>query len=134
MCIVADKGFKQVSCCLRHVHIMTIADDIFVSTFFHLGYKKTDPKPNKTYCNTKYLSVDGRNILICIDLNVDCNQNRIFIIQYGPRREKICLRGFANSTGADQPAHPRSLISAFVICFLKSTVCKLPTMKFQFSS
>ena len=22
MCIVADKGFKQVSCCLRHVHIM----------------------------------------------------------------------------------------------------------------
>ena len=36
---------------------------------------------------------------------------------YGPRREKTCLRGFANNTGADQPAHTRSLISAFVIRF-----------------
>ena len=35
----------------------------------------------------------------------------------GPRREKTCLRGLANNTGADQPAHPRSLISAFVIHF-----------------
>ena len=45
----------------------------------------------------------------------------------GPRREKTCLRGFANNTGADQPAHPRSLISAFVIRFLKSIICKLAT-------
>ena len=36
---------------------------------------------------------------------------------FGPRREKTCLRGFANNTGADQPAHTRSLISAFVIRF-----------------
>ena len=35
----------------------------------------------------------------------------------GPRREKTCLRGFTNNTGADQPAHPRSLTSAFVIRF-----------------
>ena len=35
----------------------------------------------------------------------------------GPRREKTCLGGFANNTGADQFAHPRSLISAFVIRF-----------------
>ena len=40
--------------------------------------------------------------------------------KYGQRREKTCLRGFANNKGVDQPAHPRSLISAFVICFLKS--------------
>ena len=33
-------------------------------------------------------------------------------ILYGPRREKACLWGLANNTGADQPAHPRSLISA----------------------
>ena len=38
-------------------------------------------------------------------------------ISYGPRREKTCLRGFANNTGADQPAHPRSLISTFAIRF-----------------
>ena len=36
----------------------------------------------------------------------------------GPRREKPCLRWFANNKGADQPAHPRSLISAFVIRLL----------------
>ena len=42
-------------------------------------------------------------------------------------REKTRLRGFANNTGADQPAHPRSLISAFVIHFLKSIICKLAT-------
>ena len=46
---------------------------------------------------------------------------------FGPRREKTCLRVFANNTGADQPAHPRSLVSAFVIRFLESTICKLAT-------
>ena len=35
--------------------------------------------------------------------------------EYWPRREKTCLLGFANNIGADQPAHSRSLISAFVI-------------------
>ena len=40
-----------------------------------------------------------------------------FII--GPRREQTCLLGFANNNGADQPAYPRRLISAFVIRFLK---------------
>ena len=46
---------------------------------------------------------------------------------YGPRREKTCLRGFLNNTGADQPAHPRSLISAFVVRFLESSICLLAT-------
>ena len=45
--------------------------------------------------------------------------------QFGPQREKTCLQWSANNTGADQPAHPRSLISAFVIRFLESTICKL---------
>ena len=48
-------------------------------------------------------------------------------ILFGPRREKTCLRGVANNTSADQPAHPRSLISAFVIRVLKSTISKLAT-------
>ena len=52
---------------------------------------------------------------------------KTFIIQIGLRREKNCRRGFANNTGADQPAHPRSLISAFVIHFLESIICKLAT-------
>ena len=51
----------------------------------------------------------------------------IYITSYGPWREKTCLRGSANNTGTDQPAHPCSLISAFVICFLESFICKLAT-------
>ena len=56
-------------------------------------------------------------------LRVTCNKELI----NGPRLEKTCLRGFANKKGADQPAHPRSLISAFVIRFLKSIISKLAT-------
>ena len=51
----------------------------------------------------------------------------VFTGLIGPRREKTCLRGFANNTGADQPAHSRSLISAFVIRFYESTICRLAT-------
>ena len=40
--------------------------------------------------------------------------------------------GFANNTGADQPAHPRSLISAFVVRYLESTICKLATGTISF--
>ena len=43
------------------------------------------------------------------------------------RCEKTCLWRFANNTGADQPAHLRSLISDFVICYLKSIISKLAT-------
>ena len=46
---------------------------------------------------------------------------------FGPRREKTCLRWVANNKGADQPAHPRSLISAFVIPLLESIISKLAT-------
>ena len=40
---------------------------------------------------------------------------------------KTCLRGVANHTGADQPAHPCSLISALVIRFLESIISKVAT-------
>ena len=38
---------------------------------------------------------------------------------------------FANIKGADQPAHPCRLISAFVIPFLESIISKLATCKFS---
>ena len=44
---------------------------------------------------------------------------------YGSRHEKRCLQGFANNKGPDQPVHPRSLISAFVIRLLKSVTSRL---------
>ena len=40
--------------------------------------------------------------------------------------------GDANNTGADQPAHPRSLISAYVIRVLESIICKLSTGEISF--
>ena len=81
-------------------------------------------------CNQLFLirmnkSVDHDQMLFqkLSDLDLQCFQNRI----YGPRHEKTYLRGFANNTGADQPAHPRSLISAFVIRFLESIMSRLAT-------
>ena len=44
-----------------------------------------------------------------------------------PRCEKTCLRRLANTKDADQPAHPRSLISVFVIRCLESTISELAT-------
>ena len=34
---------------------------------------------------------------------------------FEPGHEKMCLMPYANNKDADQPAHPRSLISAFVV-------------------
>ena len=34
---------------------------------------------------------------------------------FEPGHEKMCLMPYANNKGADQPAHPRSLINAFVV-------------------
>ena len=47
----------------------------------------------------------------------------------GLNARKPVFRGFANNTGADQPAHPRSLISSFVIPFLERTIFNLAKWK-----
>ena len=47
-----------------------------------------------------------------------------------PWREKTCLPGFTNNTGADQPAHLRSLIRPFVICVLESIISRLAISDF----
>ena len=64
-----------------------------------------------------------------IDFEVFCYFHRTI---YGPRRKKTWLQGFGNNTGADQPAHPRSLISAFVIRVLERTISRLATSKISF--
>ena len=57
-------------------------------------------------------------------------------ILFEPHREKTCLGGGGgcDNTGADQPAHLRSLISALVIFLLKVSYVNLLRVKFQFSS
>ena len=62
------------------------------------------------------------NILICVLViisMVKCSN--------GLGSEKTCLQGFANNKGADQPAHPRSLISDFVIPVLENIISRLAT-------
>ena len=39
-----------------------------------------------------------------------------------PGHEKMCLMSYANNKGADQPAHPMSLISAFIVRCLVSMI------------
>ena len=39
-----------------------------------------------------------------------------------PGHEKMCIMSYANNEGADQPAHPRSLISAFVVRCINSII------------
>ena len=39
-----------------------------------------------------------------------------------PGHVKMCLMSYANNKGADQPAHPRSLTSAFVVRCLDSII------------
>ena len=51
----------------------------------------------------------------------------IWVNLFGPHREKTCLQGYANNKGADQHAHPRRLISAFVIPLLESIISRLAT-------
>ena len=41
----------------------------------------------------------------------------------------MCLMSYANNKGADQPAHPRSLISAFVVRCLDSVMSLLSVTK-----
>ena len=41
-----------------------------------------------------------------------------------PGHEKMCLMSYANNKGADQPAHPRSLISAFIVRCVDSIICR----------
>ena len=56
-----------------------------------------------------YSIQSGKDIL---DMNVHKTGNYIL---YGTRCEKKLTLSHANNKGADQPAHPRSLISPFVV-------------------
>ena len=91
-------------------------------------------KPHNAACHpTKFCVINDVKWFSPVYRRIYCRklsdvtlQKRVHI-EFGPQCEKTCLRGFANYTGTDQPAHPRSLISAFVIRFLESIICKLST-------
>ena len=61
------------------------------------------------------------------------HENSSLIITCEPGHEKTCLMSYANNKGADQPAHTRILISAFVVHCLDSvmylvSVTKIPSL------
>ena len=78
------------------------SSETMAQTLSHPGVK------NFTSCNMK-----------CIRHMPSNNMAKTIEQSIGPRREKTCLRGFYN-IGADQPA----LMSAFVIRFLESIICR----------
>ena len=78
-------------------------------------------------CNKTYTTDKGRNGVYYLPVGKMQKAGNRKIT--GPRRGKTCRRGVANNTGADQPAHPRSLISAFVIRFLESIISRLAPSK-----
>ena len=65
--------------------------------------------------------------MIYDNINENENNNQ----KNGPLCEKTYIQGVTNNTGTDQsvridqPVHPRILISAFVISFLKIIISKL---------
>ena len=65
----------------------------------------------------------------CIDL-VDYNHFLFYHVplcrvfhSLGLDARKPVFGGVADNTGAGQPAHPRSLINTFDVCFLESSKC-----------
>ena len=56
-------------------------------------------------------------------------ENSLGTIIIEPGHQKTCLMSYADNKGADQPAHPRSLISAFVVRCLCSVMSLVSVTK-----
>ena len=61
--------------------------------------------PSSVYHNSQ----TGQKIKLCTNVNI------LVTDHMGKVMQKTCLMPYANNKGADQPAHPRSLISTFVV-------------------
>ena len=92
----------------------------------HIFYfSKSQDSPKFSNHNGKYnsgliLFRDSPNSDLVSPLAQNCKN--ITGIVNEPGHEKMCLMPYANNKGADQPAHPCSLISAFVVRWLDSII------------
>ena len=73
---------------------------------------------------------DGPNSSVVTIYSAEGSKSLKIPALFWPQREKICLRGVANNTGAGQPTHPPSLIGAFLIICLESTYVNLLQVEF----
>ena len=72
-------------------------------------------------------SYANMGILSCYDFLPDHLIELSAVIE--PHHEKTCIMLHANNNDADQPAHPSSLISAFIVRCLDSTIPTLAKYK-----
>ena len=63
----------------------------------------------------------------CWEAQTDQEDYKLILLE--PGHEKTCLMSYANNKGADQPAHPRSLISTFVVRYLDSVMFQVSVTK-----
>ena len=63
------------------------------------------------------------------NIDVQCKAAVYTVLQPGPGQAKTCLMPYANNKGADQPAHPRSLINTFAVRCFDSAICILAISK-----
>ena len=80
-----------------------------------------------SYCSFWVSTVWFKGLSVCLVLQV-C-RDPINTVINGPGHAKMCLMTYANNKGADQPAHPRSLISTFFVRCLDSMICILAISK-----
>ena len=86
--------------------------------FYFISCRKSIPKHVKLRLNEQAGFLKN-------DYDVRLAKKQIFDTlrkTYEPCHEKMCLMSYANNKGADQPAHPRSLISAFIFRCLNSII------------
>ena len=99
---------------------MLKTEEVYVSSFLNI------------VSNNQFLLMHYRLILVLVLMHQLTIRAAHLVFFSWPRCEKTCLRGVANNTGANHPAHSRSLISAFVIRVLDSTISKLATSEISF--
>ena len=61
-------------------------------------------------------------MMVILDVMDQCDTKIDHIKYMSLAMRKMCLMSYANNKGADQPAHPHSLISAFVVRCLDSII------------
>ena len=100
-------------------------------TFFQNLLFQTILSGTLSACQMVWIQIRSNILSILIFIQSVCKDYGKFLKRYGLRREKTCLRWFANNKDADQPAHPRSLINAFFIDLLESITSRLTTSEFS---
>ena len=87
---------------------------------FRLESGKMQAHVQTTSSGTRQMLMHKKTYMIPIADQCRAKVTYIYIYIYEPHHEKTCLVAYANNKSADQPACPRSLISAFVIRYLDS--------------